>query len=320
MRMRPSDASSTLPSQVAQCRKHRNADAMNAADYIRQRQILWAKRSNIKLVPAPHKEGQNPASTRTECRDRNLFQPLSNEAVAEYERADGAELKAEGGAPKFHSLWSSSALAVNFFHYWRSQKDKTPICKACGISAAKVESMQCEAQLPIAENVNRKKFPRDPNLDVLISYDSGKSPRMTGIECKFSEAYAGRGHGGMREAYLEDASLWTDLQNCRKLARSISPNDTGFSHLHPAQLLKHILGLKHKCGSKTKFCLLYLWYDVPFDAGAAHRREIEKFRKTVVSDGINFKAVTYQEVILSLARNYGSAHAGYVDYLAERYL
>jgi hypothetical protein len=38
--------------------------------------------------------------------------------------------------------------------------------------------------------------------------------------------------------------LWTDIPNLRRFAESISPDDNEFIHLHPAQLIKHILGLK----------------------------------------------------------------------------
>ena len=90
-------------------------------------------------------------------------------------------------------------------------------------------------------------------------------------------------------------------------------------YLHPAQLIKHILGLKQKYG-KSSFRLLYLWYDVLGEAGYQHRQEIEEFKKVTGDDNIAFSAISYQEVIANLAQNHRQDHPAYISYMTERYL
>ena len=109
------------------------------------------------------------------------------------------------------------------------------------------------------------------------------------------------------------------MPNIHKFALSISPKDEKFTYLHPAQLVKHILGLKQKYG-KTGFCLLYLWYDVLGEDGATHRNEIDKFSEVVKSDGVKFHALSYQELIVRLANECRQEHWDYVKYMSERYL
>jgi len=62
-----------------------------------------------------------------------------------------------------------------------------------------------------------------------------------------------------------------------------------------------------------------LWYDVLGIDGASHRAEVEDFTKIAKSDGINFLAMTYQELITNLDRDYRAEHSEYIKYLTERY-
>lgn len=71
---------------------------------------------------------------------------------------------------------------------------------------------------------------------------------------------------------------------------------------------------------KSRFTLLYLWYDVIGKGGAAHRKEIEEFAAIAKSDGIEFRHITYQEVIIQLSNEYYKGNEAYVDYLTDRYL
>lgn len=163
-------------------------------------------------------------------------------------------------------------------------------------------------------------FPKSPNIDVVIQYKRS----IIGVECKFSEPYSGN-HAGLKEAYLKHPELWDDIPNIKELATKISPTDTEYKFLHPAQLIKHILALKHhvadKNGAQKEFWLAYLWYDVPTADGARHREEIERFGKIVEKDGVRFHPISYQDLIHNMY-HYGlrQQHGAYVDYLAERYL
>lgn len=284
---------------------------LGATTYLVERQVLWARRHGIALQGSAGGRGR-PAYTPT--LEENLFEPLTEEARREYEQGQGDEL-----ARNMRAVHSSSALACNLFHYWKSRGQPAPVAAACGLPAGDVASLRFEARLPIADNLNRDVFPYDPNPDAVFLYAPGQGVKAAAAECKFGEPYDGRGHAGINRAYLVRPNLWDGLPHCRELATRLSPDDNEFKHLHAAQLLKHLLGLKHAYGLGG-FALAYLWYDVPGGEGWRHRQEVERFAGIVRSDGIDFRAVTYQEVFLHLARHHRDGHARYVDYLTERYL
>lgn len=278
---------------------------MTPLTYILARQRQWAERHN-KII------GRDYCSII----DDNLFEPLSQEATCEFNRADGNELCPRNGLPaKMLALRSSSALAVNVFHYWR-QRDLKLIAKDLRIPSTDPVSLEFERLTPVGEDVDRRIFPRDPNVDVVIGY-KGNGIREVGIESKFAEAYGS--HAGIKHAYLEQDQLWEGLPHCRQLAEmTCSPNrNFGVDY---AQLLKHILGLKHRNGDTRKFCLLYSWYAVPHPEIGLHFQQLSEFQATVKLDGIQFRSMTYQEVIQRLAIAVGREHHSYISYLADRYL
>ncbi len=284
---------------------------MDAAAYIFERQVLWARR---RAIPLQGSEGERGQQAYTPALEDNLFEPLSPDARREYEQGDGRELRRN-----MRAVHSSSALACNVFAYWKRIGQITIPAVACGLSGAGVASLRFEAKLPVSDPADRGRFPRDPNIDVLVEYAAAIPLRATGIECKFGEPYSSRGHDGLRPAYLQDVPFWESLPRCRGLAEQISPDDNRFHHLHAAQLLKHVLGLRHAFGP-AGFRLLYLWYDVPCPEGAAHRDELRQFSELVRGDGVDFQSLTYQELLLRLVRDQRGGHTAYVDYLAERYL
>jgi hypothetical protein len=284
---------------------------MNAFNYLKQRQIQWAIRHQIALEGAAGSRGE-----KAYCPDRlqNLFVPLSAETQAEFEARDGDEL-----ANKMRAVYSSSAAGVNIFEYWRQNTLVGAVAKAWRITSANLTGLQFEVRLPIADDVDRKVFPKDPNLDVVLEYAAGGKLRATAVEVKFTEPYTNRAHSGIKRAYLENCPWFDDLPDLKKFAISICPDDGVCQHLHPAQLIKHVLGLKHAYGLGA-FCLLYLWCDAPFGEGAQHRHEIELFAEAATADGVAFQSITLQEAVLNLARCVRAEHADYVDYVTERYL
>jgi hypothetical protein len=284
---------------------------MDAYTYLKRKQIEWARRRGIQLEGS---EGAHGEQAYCPTVQENLCSSLCDESKCEYAEGDGNEL-----GSKIRAVHSSSAAAVNLFEYWRRCGVFIPIANAVCIPSGNIISLNYEAQLPIATNVDRIRFRQHPNVDVVVRYDRGPT-RLVGIECKFTEAYSSRGHAGIRPPYLEWGDLWTELRACRKLAETISPVDNTFRHLHAAQLLKHILGLKHACCGTRRFRLVYIWHDAPFGSGYLHRKEIEAFGDVARADGILFQAITYQEVILYLAGHWREQHRQYVDYLTERYL
>lgn len=287
---------------------------MKAYEYITGKQIQWALNRGIPLVGSKGDKGR-PAYTRE--LNQNLFEPLSLDTRKSFEQGDGGEL---GGNPaKMQAVHSSSALGVNIFQYWQSIGQVSAVASACGFcrkGSTVSEKIVCEDKYPV--NDNSDIFRKAPNIDVVFHNNDSSQFKRFAVECKFSEPYGSQKHGGLKPAYLELIPLWSDIPTLHHFAKSICP-DENFVYLHSAQLIKHILGLKRKFG-KNGFRLLYLWYDVLGKEGAVHRDEIDRFKEITKADGIYFNAISYQELILALSNEFRQEHAGYIEYLSERYL
>ena len=287
---------------------------MKAREYILAKQIEWAKNRGIVLVGSKGNRGRR---SYTCCLDENLFQPLLCEVRQTFASGDGAELGSGDTPGKMQAVHSSSALAVNIFQYWKSVSAVPVIAAACGLckhGSLVSKDIRFEEKYPIDDN-----FARHPNIDVVIHNGPAAKIQAFAIECKFSEAYGGYSHAGLKEKYLRLPQIWDDIPQVRHLAETISPDDDIFNHLHPAQLIKHILGLKRRFG-RQGFRLLYLWYDALGEEGRCHRDEVTRFASVAKGDGIKFHALTYQELILRLAAGQRDAHGKYVHYVTERYL
>lgn len=286
---------------------------MNANEYIISKQIQWAHRNNITLTGS--KGDSRGQQLYTKSFNDNLFEPLLPEVKSDFEKADGRELSKN--PCKMQAVHSSSALDVNIFQYWKKISQVPSIATACGFCSADNSSSQginFEVKFAISG-----KFQRSPNIDVVIKNSPESRFKVFAIECKFSEAYYPRAHSGISSKYIELDTIWDDIPNLLKFAKEVSPHDNRFAHLHPVQLIKHILGLKATFG-KDKFRLLYLWYDTIGPESAKHHKEIEEFIKITKTDGVYFHAMSYQDLIIKLAKKYRILHRGYIDYITGRYL
>jgi hypothetical protein len=188
-----------------------------------------------------------------------------------------------------------------------------PLLTACGLLARPVNSIDFE----VSDIVNPR-FKTAPHLDVQISFEEGPW-KCAGIEAKFCEPYGGQKLDGHNPVYLREIALWQDWPNVRALAQRLSPMDLAHSHLHAAQLLKHLLGQRMQ--NSMNFVLVYLWFDVPgAEAAICHRREIEYFGEILRRDGVAFISRTYQEVFEVPRGGKAEPKSSYVRYLLERYL
>lgn len=288
---------------------------MNGFEYILTKQTSWADRNNVRLVGSEITKGR---LAYTESLDKNLFEPLLPETRTEIEKGDGGELKGDSThSAKMCAVHSSSAIGVNVLQYWKN-KNIPDLAYALGLCRKDNKSAQeihFEKKFKISD-----KFQFDPNIDSVILNDKKDKIKAFGIECKFSEAYSYRSHSGLKERYLtEITEQWKDIPNLFDFAKTISPEDKTFNHLHPAQLIKHILGLKKEYG-KTGFRLLYLWYDVLGEDGCKHRAEIEEFARIAKLDNIKFHSISYQELIMKLKKDFYIGNENYVNYMTDRYL
>jgi len=285
---------------------------MNAHEYIISKQIQWAYRNNIVLIGSKGKRGRK---AYTQKLDDNLFVPLMPEVKSDFEKADGGELS--GDPCKMQAVHSSSALGVNIFQYWKKINQVPAIAAACRFCNT-VNTYSQSINFEVKFSVN-KKFRFSPNIDVIIDNSPESRFKVFAIECKFSEAYYLGTHSGISRKYIELDRVWNNIPNLLELAKEINLDGNKFTHLHSAQLIKHILGLKEKFG-KNKFRLLYLWYDTIGLESGIHHKEIEEFTKITKADGVYFHAMSYQDLIIKLAKKYRDTHRDYIDYISGRYL
>ena len=287
---------------------------MNSYEYILGKQIAWARNRGIPLIGSKGSRGR-PAYTSDLV--QNLFQPLLPAVRESFAKGDGGELGSPGLPGKMQAVHSSSALGVNVFQYWKAISAIPVIAAACGLCRKGSEvsnDIIFEEKYPIDEG-----FGHAPNIDVVIHNQATTPVQRFAIECKFSEAYGAHKHGGLKTKYLDCADIWNDIPCLRAFAETIASEDSEFKHLHPAQLVKHILGLKRKVG-KDGFRLLYLWYDGLGEEGKVHRDEVARFSEVTKNDRVKFHSLTYQELILNLTMTIRDDHPEYVRYLTERYL
>ena len=249
----------------------------------------------------------------------NLYRPLHSDTRKEIENGDGNELSNSGNSlPKMQALHSSATIAVNFLEYWRDKNifDLAYALKLCKKNNKRANNLKFEQKYPVSSDTQTFRIP--PNIDAVITND-WKDFEVYAIECKYSEAYRPSKEHGLKHAYFQvPETLWKDIPEIKKLANRISPVDNEFKYLHPAQLIKHILGLKRKYDKR--FRLLYLWYDVLGNDGSKHREEIERFADIAKGDGIKFHSISYQEFVINLYNEFYDQHKDYIDYISDRYL
>ena len=276
------------------------------------KQILWAQNNNIQLTGSKGVRGRRAYTRKLE---KNLFEPLLPEVRKAFNKGDGNELK--GNPSKMQAVHSSSALGVNIFQYWLKMNQIPKIaaaCSFCNKTNKSSKNIKFETKYEIS-----KKFSFNPNIDVTIENLPQSRFKVFAIECKFSEAYSSRHHSGIDPKYLNLENIWKDVPVLHSFSKTISPEDNRFKYLHAAQLVKHILGLKTKYG-KNKFRLLYLWYDCLGFEGSKHREETEEFTKKAKADNIYFHALSWQELIIKLSKEYRDSHGDYIKYISGRYL
>jgi hypothetical protein len=246
------------------------------------------------------------------CVDDNIFQRLSSDARSDFGSGDGAELGREGGRGKIQALHSSSALACNWFDYWRG-RDLQPLSRAF------------EVPVQFSKLGLEHKFPTglggiSPNLDVLLTCSDGS---LFAVESKFTEPYTTSGlKTYLKPQYFPKArSLWLDagLPSCQAIAEALRRGQQDDFHnvLDVAQLLKHMLALAL---SGRSWSLCYLWFEVPGLLADQHREELTIFTTKMGMDAAHFSALTYQELFTRTLPFMGQENSEYTEYLRERYV
>lgn len=285
---------------------------MKSSVFIQGKFQAWAHRRNIALQGSEGERGQ-PNYTLT-LGENLCGGDLLDVVRSEFEAGAGGELK--GKIPPMHALHSSAAMAVNLFQYWVGNKQSSILAKLLNVPSTGIESVSFEKTYPVCANWKAHGFNEPPHLDLGIDYVDSK---RVGVECKLHEPFGRLEHAPMKHVYLELTDTWDDIPACRSLAEELVTGDAGFRRIGPAQLLRHILGLKF--GKPTdRVRLIYLYFDAIGEEADEHRAEIRRFQQCIASDPIRFVPMTVQTFVLRAVSKCREEHKEYVDYLADRYL
>lgn len=271
----------------------------NSSSFIRAQQQEWARKAHVSVDDKGY----------TELLSHNLFQPLCEASIWEINAADGNELFSKSGRAKMHALHSSSALACNFFEFWR-ERDARPLAASLDIPGS-LCGISFERKFPTGIG------PKSPNLDVVIECsDDG----LTAIESKFCEPYAGAERKRIAAKYFPSGDgPWSKLgfANCQTLAEQLQEGQaTVFQFLDAPQLLKHILGIA-QAGKPWR--LICLWFDSGRLDAKQHADELKIFSTTCAADGIRFDAMSYQALFSKLRTLVAKDDQAYMRYLESRY-
>jgi hypothetical protein len=261
---------------------------MNSYEFIRQKTALWAKRHQVKV--------REPSAVDIV---QDIFKP-----------------------------WAAGNL--NYM-----------LVGACGVRSSGVIPYSMEFQVHCEwlrrnpEEQRREQPPpwTKPVIDVLCcKNDLYAQIKTSAVLVSFAEAYNPKLAASRCERPIwppvnpKEKLPWQEavkesMPRLEALKERIEKNTIIFQHMDVARLLRCLLWLQREYG-KSGFSLTYLWYDVPFDEGTRHRKEIQKLQSAARRDRVNLNALTVQELVMSLASPGGTPGNAqqYLDGIAERYL
>lgn len=181
-----------------------------------------------------------------------------------------------GARGKIQALHSSSALACNWFDYWRT-RDLSALSEALRASSPLVR-MRLEAKLTTGLRG------KGPNLDALFTCANGA---LFGIESKYGEPYTpSTAKTFLKPKYFSNGrGLWSEagLLGCQAVADALRTGRHGFKVLDVAQLLKHMVELVRAGDNPWSLCCL--WFDVHGETSDQHRMELNEFAVGISGDG-----------------------------------
>lgn len=204
----------------------------------------------------------------------------------ESEILEGSGNELKGKKPKFASIASSSALAVNTFALWKMDEN---------INYLTIDGMNGFTELKF-ESKFKNGIGTPPNLDVALFNES----QVLAIECKFLEPFAKK-RPKFSDAYLKISdhrmnSKWYELM------QKIIDKNVKFEYLDATQLIKHFYGLCFEKNNIEK-TLLYLYWQPSLEEiinSSKHKNhllELEHFKNMVKEDDhLNFRYLSYQEL------------------------
>jgi hypothetical protein len=203
---------------------------------------------------------------------------------ADLDNGNGNELE-----NKFKALYSSSALGVNFFGFFKKNRTKFSIFGEKDFNCA-----QFEKKLPTGLNGTA------PNLDFYLENDNF----IIGFESKFLEILTPK--QPKFSASYSDSFLSTIESGLPKILNHYRANNTK-TYLDTAQLIKHSIGLLNNKGNK-KAKLIYIYWEPlnakDFPEYKQHKEELDNFEKQITTlKDITFQHISYFELYNNFAND-----------------
>lgn len=200
---------------------------------------------------------------------------------------DGSGNELIGNKPKFASIASSSALAVNTFALWAENNY---------LQHLKIGNHSDFNELHFEYKYSNG-IGTPPNLDIALF---GEFSTLA-IECKFLESFSTKkSHFSDSYFLINDhrkKSLWYSLMT------DIGNRTVDFKYLDAAQLIKHFFGICKDLSSENHKTLLYIYWDSKnnkisqSEAYKKHLEELNLFSSQVKGDSqLTFEYMSYQEL------------------------
>jgi hypothetical protein len=183
---------------------------------------------------------------------------------------------------KFRAVYSSSALAVNFFGFFKKNLDQFSLLNESGFTRAQFE-----------KKLYTGLGGTPPNLDFYLESTNS----IIGIESKFLEPLSPKRpsfSNSYSELFLEklDSGLPSLVRHYRETTTSTS--------LDTSQLIKHSMGLLNNKGSRSAKLVYVYWEPLNADqipVYQKHQRELEDFSERMKDlSGLSFHSYSYNDL------------------------
>jgi hypothetical protein len=275
---------------------------MKVRRQIEERQREWAEKRGIALTGGNE---EAPLARVVNLND-NLFAPLDEKTRDQFLRGAGGELAfPDGASGHLYSLASSQALCLNVLAPWRERPAE--LYAALGLEAEERCVWEFDARLRFSPK-RTEAAPIDLLFNPRIPSPAGTA---LAIEAKFAEPYDGKLRKPLGHYYRTRKDLIAGWTHVARLIRDSA--ERRFRYFDLSQTVRQLMALRHTFG-RTRFVLVYLWYQVPGRDGEQFGAELDEFRHVARQDAIAFVPCTWRELAARLP-----GAEDWQAYLKERY-
>jgi hypothetical protein len=253
--------------------------------------------------------------------DSNVIDGITVEMFCcDFIQGDGAELLSQiGSAPKFNSISSSAALAVNTFAPWKERIGEL-IIKLNNDKFSGFEYLEFEHITP-TEIPNAR---RHPNLDVWLEADNA----VLAIECKFCEYLGDRSDAKpLHSAYKRLASRKGQHNPWVRAINHVTnrQGECKYEYFDAVQIIRHYFGVLNS-GFDEKHLLYLYWHPENNDWAeispfGSHLEELREFAELVSqATDVRFHYMSFNDLWAQWKQMDLPHVSKHVDALEQRYL